>query len=162
MIPVMVSGVMPSNFCNELSGRKHHCLAKLLMNSLSEIESRGTVLVVDNDSDLLRAMERLIRSAKLSSRTFDAPRHLLTAEVPKSNVCLLLDVYMPEMSGVELYEILAASGRKLPVIMITGRDDVETRRLLQRVNAIAVLFKPLDGNLLLDAIARALACNRQS
>jgi FixJ family two-component response regulator len=123
------------------------------MNSLSEIESPGTVLVVDNDPDLLRAMERLIRSAKLSSRTFDGPRGLLMAEVPKSNACLLLDVYTPEMSGVELYETLAASGHKLPVILITGRDDVETRRLLQRVNPIAVLLKPLDGNLLLEAIA---------
>jgi two-component system, LuxR family, response regulator FixJ len=69
----------------------------------------------------------------------------------------VLDVYLPEMNGVELYEKLAATGRGLPVIMISGRNDAQTQHLLQRVNAVAVLPKPFDENLLLDAISRALA-----
>jgi two-component system response regulator FixJ len=116
-----------------------------------------TVLVVDDDSRLLRALGRLIRSAGVDALTFDRPAHLLASEVPKTNACLLLDVHMPEMNGVQLYEMLAAARHDLPVIMMTGRDDAQTRHLLDRVSAVAVLIKPFDEALLLDAIFRALA-----
>jgi two-component system response regulator FixJ len=64
------------------------------------------------------------------------------------------------MNGAELHEKLAATGRGLPVIMISGRNDAQTQHLLQRVNAVAVLSKPFDEDLLLDAISRALALSR--
>jgi FixJ family two-component response regulator len=60
------------------------------------------------------------------------------------------------MNGVQLYEMLAVARHDLPVIMMTGRDDSHTRHLLQRVSAVAVLIKPFDEALLLDAIFRAL------
>jgi two-component system, LuxR family, response regulator FixJ len=116
-----------------------------------------TVLVVDDDSRLLRALGRLIRSAGVDALTFDRPAHLLASEVPKTNACLLLDVHMPEMNGVQLYEMLAVARHDLPVIMMTGRDDAQTRHLLDRVSPVAVLIKPFDEALLLDAIFRALA-----
>jgi FixJ family two-component response regulator len=62
---------------------------------------------------------------------------------------------MPEMSRVELYETLTASRPDLPVIMMTGRDDAQTRHVLQRVSTVAVLNKPFDEALLFDAIFRA-------
>jgi two-component system, LuxR family, response regulator FixJ len=119
-----------------------------------------TVLVVDDDSRLLRSLATLIHSAGVEALTFDRPAHLLASDVPKTNVCLLLDVYMPEMNGVQLYEKLAVARHDLPVIMMTGRDDAQTRRLLQRVNAVAVLMKPFDEARLFDAIFRALALSR--
>ena len=124
----------------------------------AHIQSKGprTVLVVDDDARLLRALATLIRSAGFNARTFDRPAQLLAAELPKTDVCLLLDVYMPEMNGVQLYQKLAVAGRDLPVIMMTGRDDSQTRSLVQGVNAVAVLNKPFDEALLLDAIFRAL------
>jgi two-component system response regulator FixJ len=120
----------------------------------------STVLVVDDDSRLLRSLANLIQSAGVEALTFDRPAHLLASEVPTTNVCLLLDVYMPEMNGVQLYEKLAVARHALPVIMMTGRDDAQTRHLLQRVNAVAVLMKPFDEALLFDAIFRALALSR--
>src|SRR4029077_9030897 len=128
------------------------------MNSQSK-EPR-TVLVVDAASRLLRSLARLIRSAGVNALTFERPAHLLASDVPETNVCLLLDVHMPEMNGVQLYEILAIARHDLPVIMMTGRDDAQTRHLLQRVGAVAVLIKPFDESLLLDAIFRALALSR--
>jgi two-component system, LuxR family, response regulator FixJ len=116
--------------------------------------------VVDDDSRFLSAVARLIRSAGVNALTFDRPSHLLAFEVPKTNVCLLLDVHMPEMNGVQLYEMLTAARSDLPVILMTGRDDAQTRRLLQCVSAVAVLTKPLDESLLLDVIFRALALSR--
>jgi two-component system response regulator FixJ len=130
------------------------------MKAPTQSEEPRTVLVVDDDSRLLRALARLIRSAGVEALTFDRPAHLLASEVPKTNVCLLLDVHLPEMNGVQLYETLAVARRDLPVIMMTGSDDAQTRHLLQRVSAVAVLIKPLDEALLFDAIFRALALSR--
>jgi two-component system response regulator FixJ len=130
------------------------------MKAPTQSEEPRTVLVVYDDSRLLRALARLIRSAGVEALTFDRPAHLLASEVPKTNVCLLLDVHLPEMNGVQLYETLAVARRDLPVIMMTGSDDAQTRHLLQRVSAVAVLIKPLDEALLFDAIFRALALSR--
>jgi two-component system, LuxR family, response regulator FixJ len=120
-----------------------------------------TVLVVDDDSRLLRALATLIRAAGVNALTFERPADLLAAEVPATDVCLLLDVHMPEMNGVQLYETLTAARPDLPVIMMTGRDDAQTRHLLQRVSTVAVLNKPFDEALLFDAIFRALAVSRK-
>jgi two-component system, LuxR family, response regulator FixJ len=130
------------------------------MKANSQSEEPRTVLVVDDDSRLLRSLARLIHSAGVNALTFDRPAYLLASEVPKTNVCLLLDVHMPEMNGVQLCEKLAVARHNLPVIMMTGRDDAPTRHLLQRVSAVAVLIKPFDESLLLDAIFRALALSR--
>ncbi len=130
------------------------------MKAHSQSKEPRTVLVVDDDSRLLRSFARLIRSAGVNALTFDRPAHLLASELPETNACLLLDVHMPEMNGVQLYEMLAVTRHDLPVIMMTGRDDTQTRHLLQRVSAVAVLIKPFDESLLLDAISRALALSR--
>jgi two-component system response regulator FixJ len=131
------------------------------MKALSQSKEPRTVLVVDDDSRFLCAVARLIRSAGVNALTFDRPSRLLAFEVPKTNVCLLLDVHMPEMNGVQLYEMLALARHDLPVIMMTGRDDTQTQHLLQRVNSFAVLIKPFDDTLLLETIFRALALSRR-
>ena len=131
------------------------------MKAHTQSEEPRTILVVDDDSRLLRSLARLIRSADVNALTFERPAHLLASEVPKTNACLLLDVHLPEMNGVQLYEKLAVARHDLPVIMMTGRDDPQTRHLLERVSAIAVLIKPFDESLLLDAIFRALALSRR-
>jgi FixJ family two-component response regulator len=130
------------------------------MKERTQSKESRTVLVVDDDSRFLRALGRLIRSAGVNALTFDRPAHLLASEVPKTNVCLLLDVHLPEMNGVQLYEMLAVARHDLPVIMMTGCDDSHTRHLLQRVNAVAILIKPFDEAVLFDAIFRALALSR--
>ena len=77
--------------------------------------------------------------------------------IPKANACLVVDINLPEMSGTELCSALAASGRDLPVVLITGRDDSTTQRLIEKAHPVAALFKPVDERALFDAIARALA-----
>ncbi len=124
------------------------------------IEKGATVLVVDDDPSFLPALARLIRAAGFQVRTFDRPSSLLASEMPKTKACMLVDVHLPEMNGVELCEALAESGRGLPAILITGRTDPETRRLLERAHPVAALFKPVDEQLLLEAVARALALSK--
>ncbi len=114
------------------------------------------VLVVDDDASVCRALARLIRAAGFQARTFHTPGELLASEIPRANACFVFDVNLPEMDGVTLAETLMESGRGLPVIMITGRSDFQTRGLLEKAHAQAVLFKPFDQTVLLDAIKHAV------
>jgi FixJ family two-component response regulator len=125
-------------------------------NQGKSVKERPTVLVVDDDPSVRKAVGRLIRAAGYNAWTFDRPALLLASELPKTNACLLLDVYLPEMDGVELYEKLAATACNLPAILITGRTDARTGRLLQRAKSATLLLKPFDEGLLMEAIARAL------
>jgi len=93
---------------------------------------------------------------------FDRPRAVLDSELPKTDACLVVDVHLPEMTGVQLCQTLAASGCQLPVIMITGHIDQTTRELVRRANAVAVLFKPFTRDSLLEAISEALAAGKHA
>jgi two-component system response regulator FixJ len=118
---------------------------------------RQTVLIVDDDVSVLRALARRVRADGFKVLTYDRPTLLLASDIPKSNACLVLDVNLPEMDGVELYETLVAAGCHLPVIMITGRNDLRSRRLVERVNAVGLLIKPFEDSTFLQIISRAIS-----
>jgi FixJ family two-component response regulator len=117
---------------------------------------RPVVIIIDDDVSVLKALARLIRAGGYDVRTFSEPSALLADDLPIRNACMVVDVNLPEMNGAELCEALAAGGRLLPVIFITGRTDVRTQELTRRVPAVAVLFKPFHDTVLLPAISRAL------
>jgi FixJ family two-component response regulator len=117
----------------------------------------GTVLVVDDDPSVLRALNRLISASGFAVKMFAKPSELMASEIPTSNACMVVDIDMPEMTGIRMCELLKSSGRSLPAILITGRTDARTRLQAAQADAVAVLFKPFDKDPLLDAIARALA-----
>lgn len=116
-----------------------------------------TVLVVDDDPSVLRSLNRLISASGFTVKMFAGPSEVLASEIPTSNACMVLDIDMPEMTGIEMCEVLKGSGRGLPTILITGRTDARTRLQATQADAVAVLFKPFDKEPLLDAIARAIA-----
>lgn len=120
------------------------------------------LILVEDDSSVLRAMRRMMLSAGFQVMAFDRPRAVLDIELPKTDACLVVDVHLPEMNGVQLCESLAASGCHLPIIMITGNIDQATRELVQRAKAVAVLFKPFTRASLLEAIAVALAAGQHA
>jgi len=106
------------------------------------IETKPALILVEDDLSVLHALRRLMLSAGFQVMAFDRPRAVLDSELPKTDACLIVDVHLPEMNGVQLCETLAASGCRLPVIMITGSLDEATRELTHRAKAVAVLFKP--------------------
>lgn len=120
-------------------------------------ETKPALILVEDDPSVLRALRRLMISAGFRVIAFDRPRAVLDSELPKTDACLVVDVHLPEMNGVQLCETLAASGCRLPVIMITGHIDPATRALMRRAKAIAVLFKPFTRDSLLEAVSEALA-----
>ncbi|MGA7763694.1 MAG: response regulator [Candidatus Binataceae bacterium] len=123
---------------------------------------KPVLILVEDDLSVLRALRRLMLAAGFRVMTFDCPRAVLDSELPKTDACLVVDVHLPDMNGVQLCETLAAAGCQLPVIMITGHIDPATRELVQRAKAVAVLFKPFTRDSLLEAIAAALAAGKQT
>jgi two-component system response regulator FixJ len=124
-------------------------------------KSKGTVLVVDDDRSLRRALCRLLLQFGFDVRVFDSAETFLSSEIPAGRVCLLLDIYLPGMSGIELCAALDAAGRSVPAILMSARDDEGTERRAQKAGAVAILYKPIDEEVLLDAVARALPANRE-
>jgi FixJ family two-component response regulator len=120
-------------------------------------ETKPAVILVEDDPSVLRALRRLMVSFGYDVCAFTRPSELRAVAIPDFNACLMFDVHLPEMTGVELYETLAASGCRLPVIMITGHADDGTLLMISRINAVAVLIKPFSRDALLQAITKALA-----
>jgi FixJ family two-component response regulator len=119
-------------------------------------KSKGTVVVVDDDASLLRALRRLLLTVDFDVQVFGSAEAFLAGHLPAGKVCLLLDVYLPGMSGIDLCKTVAASRRKLPTILMSARDDETTQRRVREAGAIATLYKPFDEDVLLNTVARAL------
>jgi FixJ family two-component response regulator len=119
-------------------------------------KSTATVIVVDDDASIRRALRTQLRILGFNVLDFESAEEFLTSERPAADVCLLLDIYMPGMSGIQLCRSLAESGRQLPTILMTGRDDRQTRQMMRQAGPIASLLKPFDEKKLLKAIRKAL------
>jgi FixJ family two-component response regulator len=116
--------------------------------------------VVDDDASMRRALGRQLQILGFDVSVFESAEELLASEFPTDNACLLSDVYMPGMSGIELCRSSDASGRHPPTILMSARDDRATRQIMRQVNPIAEIFKPFDEKILLRVIGKALRIGR--
>jgi FixJ family two-component response regulator len=107
---------------------------------------------VDDDTSLLRALQRLVTAAGFSAVPFVSAEAFLASDYRAGCGCLVLDVNLGGLSGFELHERLVAAGARIPVVFITGHDDVSTRERAHAAGAVAYLRKPFDDELLLAAI----------
>jgi len=119
--------------------------------------NQPTVFVVDDDLGALRSLCWLIQQADLPVRAFSSGQQFLESYHPEDSGCLVLDVRMPEMSGLEVQERLAENGIQLPIIFITAHGDVPTCAQAIKAGAIEFLEKPLDGKVFLDRVRKTLA-----
>ena len=115
------------------------------------------VIVVDDDAGLLKAVARLLAHNGIQSRTFASAEALIESGSTQTATCLLLDIHLGGISGIELQRRLAASGSKCPVIFMTANDNEATRDDAVNAGCIAYLRKPFAAHVLLDAIGKALA-----
>jgi FixJ family two-component response regulator len=120
-------------------------------------KSKGKILVIDDDPSLLRALRRQLLALDFEVVVFPSAEAFLAAGIEAGNACLLLDIYLRGMSGVELCKLMVASGHSVPVILMTARDDDATQKSARDAGAAGLLYKPFDEDALLDAIGRALA-----
>lgn len=122
----------------------------------------GTVVVIDDDAGVLKAVSRLIRSVGLSVVTFNSPESFLAKGVPDRPSCLVLDVRMPHLSGLELQAELRQANRQVPIIFITGHGDVPMSVRAMKAGAVDFLQKPFNDQELIDAIHRAIDQDRET
>ena len=124
-------------------------------------ETRSLIAVVDDEEPIRKALKRLLRSAGMDVDTFPSGAKFLESLSTRWPDCVVLDLHMPVVSGFEVQTRLTESGVTVPVVIITGHDSDETRQLALAGMPVAYLRKPIDGQVLLDAIAVALSHNPQ-
>lgn len=114
------------------------------------------VSIIDDDLSVRRALRRLVASAGFSVATFASGREFLDSESLARSHCIVLDIHLGELSGLDVQERLKTMGVQAPVIFITAHDDEATHGRVRRSGAVAYLRKPFEDHALLDAIERAL------
>jgi len=118
------------------------------------------VFVVDDDRSMRVAVERLLRSSGLEVESFESARTFLEREPADVACCLVLDVQMPELTGLDLQQALRRSDADIPIVFITGHGDVPTSVRAMKSGAEDFLQKPFKDQELLDAVHRALERDR--
>ena len=119
--------------------------------------NEGTVFIVDDDPDVCRAVGRLVRGAGYEVREFNSARDFLVAHESEPPGCLLLDLSMPDVDGLQLQQSLVASGCHRPIVFLSANGDVHNTVRAMKAGAVNCLTKPVDEDELMDALAEAVA-----
>jgi FixJ family two-component response regulator len=122
--------------------------------------SGPTVFVVDDDASVREALGSLLRSVDLEVETFGSAAEFLRAQLPDAPSCLVLDVRLPGVSGLDFQGELARSGIRIPIIFVTGHGDIPMTVKAMKAGAIEFLTKPFRDQDMLDAIQLALERDR--
>lgn len=123
-------------------------------------DSMPVIYVVDDDPSVLKSLERLLRSPEYEVRTFQSALEFLHFQHPDAPGCLILDVEMPDLNGLELQEQLANRGISLPIIFITGHGTVPMSVRAMKAGADDFLQKPFNSADLLSAVSRSIGKDR--
>jgi len=120
------------------------------------------IFVVDDEAAVLKALSRLLRSAGWAVTTFASPQEFLERHDRNAHGCVVLDMSMPGLSGLELQQALSADGTGLPIIFLTGKGDISMSVKAMKQGAVDFLIKPVEESVLLDAISAAVEQDRIS
>jgi len=115
-----------------------------------------SIAIVDDEEGIRKALGRLLRAAGLEAHGYANGQEFLTAAAERRPDCVVLDLHMPGMSGLQVLRKLKAAGLLLPIVVITAHDEPETREQCLSSGARAYLRKPLEDRLLLNAISAAM------
>jgi FixJ family two-component response regulator len=115
-----------------------------------------TVFVVDDDEAVRKAVSRLLRSARIAVAAFTSPREFLAQYNPATPGCLVLDIAMPDLNGLQLQTALTEKGSILPIIFLTGQGDVSKSVQAMKHGAFDFLSKPVKEKDLLTAVRAAI------
>ena len=120
-------------------------------------ESEPTVFIVDDDSAVLKGLRLLVKSLRMNVETYLSAQEFLDSYDPARPGCLVLDVRMPGISGLELQEKLRQRNINIPVIIMTGYGEIAVAVEAMKKDAMEFLEKPISGQVLLDRIQKAIA-----
>jgi FixJ family two-component response regulator len=126
------------------------------------VNEQQTVFVIDDEPAVATAVARLLRSSGYTTHVFDSAREFMDFYKPGTSGCLLLDISMPEITGLDLQQWMAALAGPLPILFVTALDDSPEKARAMREGAVDILMKPLNASALLRRVEEALARDRQA
>jgi FixJ family two-component response regulator len=121
-----------------------------------------TVFIVDDDGRMRAAMQRLLKTVGLHSESFATPQDFLQHKIPDAPSCLILDMRLPGMSGLEVQDKLSETGTQIPIIFVTSHGDIPMTVKAMKSGAVEFLTKPFRDQDLIDAIHQALKNNTEA
>jgi FixJ family two-component response regulator len=124
------------------------------------LDPNATVFVVDDDASVREALGSLIRAVGLKFESFASAKEFLARPLADGPGCLVLDVGLPDLSGLDLQSRMAEINLEIPIVFITGRGDIPMSVRAMKAGAVEFLTKPFDERALLDAIAQAIERHR--
>jgi FixJ family two-component response regulator len=129
----------------------------------TDAEGNGdaVVLVIDDDSSMREALDGLLRSVGLRVKVFGSTAELMRSNLPNAPSCLVLDIRLPGVSGLDFQIELAAAGIDIPIIFMTGHGDIPMSVQAMKGGAVDFLTKPFRHQEMIEAVSRALAADRQ-
>ncbi|HTU62463.1 MAG TPA: response regulator [Polyangiales bacterium] len=128
-----------------------------IVQTRSQMVRGVTIHIVDDNESVSESLSGLLRSCGFATRIFASAEEFLARYDPIESACLILDVMMPGMSGLELQERLLAEGRQLPIVFITARTESSLHAKLLERGAVACLLKPFNEEELLESVRIAAA-----
>jgi FixJ family two-component response regulator len=126
------------------------------------MDTDAMVFVVDDDAPMRESLKNLMRSVGLRVEAFASAQEFLRSTCPEVPACLVLDVRLPGLSGLDLQKQMAEGDRDMPIIFITGHGDIPMTVQAMKAGAMEFLTKPFRDQVLLDAIQQALERDRQA
>ena len=120
------------------------------------MKTEGMIIVVDDDESVRKALERLIKSLGIEVKTFASATDYLNYGDLENVICLILDIRMPGMTGLDLQKHLVHTDSQIPIIFITAHEDENVRKKGLKGGALAYLYKPFEDEVLIKAIHAAL------
>jgi FixJ family two-component response regulator len=143
-----------------LQPRQRLIFRDALIRAAAMSDSNSTVLVIDDDPNFRASVGRLLRSLGLNVQLFASIAEFLESDPPDCATCLVLDIRLPDQSGLDLQRELAAANREIPIIFVTGHGDIPMSVQAMKRGAIEFLTKPFRDQDLLDAIQLGLSRDR--
>jgi FixJ family two-component response regulator len=123
----------------------------------NSIRAKRLIAIIDDDASLRVAIDSLLRSRGYRCKLYESAEAFLTSREARQTNCLICDIRMEGMSGLELLDVLLARGTRIPTIFITAFLSEENEKKAAEVGALCILAKPFDAEALVQAIRRALS-----
>jgi FixJ family two-component response regulator len=138
------------------------CLSAAKKNDMRELQNSDAIIaIVDDDSSVRKGLERLIRSVGWKTVTFGSAQEFLASARTQAPTCLVLDLQLPGLSGLELQKQMTEAGVETPIVFLTGHGDIPASVKAMKAGAIEFLTKPVDEQDLLNAIQEAIERDRR-
>jgi FixJ family two-component response regulator len=121
-----------------------------------QLQNAPIVSIIDDDQDVRQAVQRLMRSRGFATRTFASAEEFLRSPSLHETACVITDIQMPGMTGIDLHDVMLKQGPRLPVIFLTAFPDDRTERRALQAGALGFLTKPFDARTLVSLVDTAV------